>query len=337
MSVKEQISNLYCPEQRSGLVITPVRGDASARHYFRITDPAGGSAVACIDPSFMGHSAADYPFLLVRQLLADNGIRVPGLLGHDNRNGILLLEDCGDQLLQDSVAAMSGDECAACYRTVLDLLVRIQSIPIDRNRNALPFSMSFDVEKLMFEFDFFITHALSGLFRGIMPEAAIPELRAEFESIALLLVQPRHFVLNHRDFHSRNIMPFKGEPVIIDFQDARLGLPQYDAASLLRDSYVRLDDALVDSLKHYHFDCLATRGLTGMNMKEYLYYFDLMAFQRNIKAIGTFSFQAGVAGKRSFEASIAPTVAYLPDYISRRNELATAGKLLEPLFRHILT
>jgi len=73
-----------------------------------------------------------------------------------------------------------------------------------------------------------------------------------------------------------------------------------------------------------------------MGIAEYLHYFDLMAFQRNIKAIGTFSFQVKIAGNRAFEASIVPTLAYLPEYIRHSNELAAAGKLLEPLFRALL-
>jgi aminoglycoside/choline kinase family phosphotransferase len=144
-------------------------------------------------------------------------------------------------------------------------------------------------------------------------------------------VLPEHFVLNHRDFHSRNIMLFGGKPVIIDFQDARLGLPQYDAVSLLRDSYVRLDAELVDELKRYHFEQLVQHELTTLDEAEYRRLFDLMAFQRNIKAVGTFCYQTTVIGNRAFEHSIAPTLAYLREYIDARPELASAGRLLEPI------
>lgn len=82
----------------------------------------------------------------------------------------------------------------------------------------------------------------------------MPEfLRREFEAITETLVQPEHFVLNHRDFHSRNIMIRNGKPVLIDFQDARMGLPQYDAVSLIRDSYTDLDNELAEELKTRHY------------------------------------------------------------------------------------
>ena len=46
----------------------------------------------------------------------------------------------------------------------------------------------------------------------------------------------------HRDFHSRNIMQLNdGELALIDFQDARLGSPIYDWASICFDSYVPID------------------------------------------------------------------------------------------------
>ncbi|HWR02300.1 MAG TPA: phosphotransferase [Chlorobaculum sp.] len=328
MEARELIGSLYPAQERKNLEILKIKGDASNRQYFRVSGPHGTS-IACIDPAFRAASPESYPFLIMRNSLAAHGIRVPEILASDPREGLLIIEDCGDLMLQDEVASLDNDELSARYRQVLDILVRIQSISPDGS--AIPFSLSFDHEKLMFEFDFFIEHALNNYFSGVLDKDSITSLRREFEAIALLLVRPEHFVLNHRDFHSRNIMLFRNEPVVIDFQDARLGLPQYDAVSLLRDSYVRLDPQLVDELKQYHYDQLCINGLTTMDADEYRRFFDLMAFQRNVKAVGTFCYQTAVAGNRSFEPDIAPTMAYLSDYIDARAELAVAGRLLKPL------
>ena len=72
-----------------------------------------------------------------------------------------------------------------------------------------------------------------------------------------------------------------------------------------------------------------------MSFDENLFYFDIMAFQRNVKAIGTFCYQTRIAKNRSFEHSIAPTLAYLPDYIEARVELKKAGQLMQILFEGI--
>jgi hypothetical protein len=330
MDVKELITRQFPASERNELDITRITGDASNRQYFRVRT-GKGSSVACVDPAFKAVPPNEYPFLIVRDLFASHGIRVPDVLGCNNRDGVMLLEDCGDRMLQDEVARLDELPLATLYRQIIDTLVSIQSVR--PNGATIPFSLSFDHEKLMFEFDFFIEHGLKNLFRGVLDQDSIAELRKEFEEISGQLDRPEHFVLNHRDFHSRNIMLLEGKPVIIDFQDARLGLPQYDAVSLLRDSYTSLARPLVEELKYYHFDRLSARGLCTMNIEEYLRYFDLMAFQRNIKAIGTFCFQTAVAGNRSFEACIPPTLSFLSDYILARPELAGAGRLLEPLIR----
>ena len=332
MNALDSIRQRYPASERASLDIRRIKGDASTRRYFRVNSPRG-SAIACIDAAFSNAAPEFYPFLVVGNLFAKNGIRVPDVYATNAETGLLLLEDCGDLMLQDEIPELDADRLAARYRQIIDLLVRIQSIRPNEQTpiSAIPFSLRFDRDKLMFEFDFFIEHALKGYFEGRLDERAIARLRDEFLKITNLLVLPAHFALNHRDFHSRNIMLFNGEPVVIDFQDARMGLPQYDAVSLLRDSYVRLDDALVEELKRYHFEQLRQRGLTAMNEAEYLRLFDLMAFQRNIKAIGTFCYQTSVARNVTFEASIAPTLGYLPAYIEARPELAAAGKLLAPL------
>jgi len=265
----------------------------------------------------------------MRKLLSDHNISVPAIITVDEQNGLLLLEDCGDLLLQNVFGTADEPTIPDRYREILDLLVQLQSIRGDEK--TLPFCLSFDTEKLMFEFDFFIEHALQNYFAPCFNQSSITALRCEFEAIAKILVQPRHFVLNHRDFHSRNILIHHNKPVIIDFQDARMGLPQYDAVSLIKDSYIKLDSSLVEELKTYHYNALCRRNISTMSFDEYLYFFDIMAFQRNIKAIGTFCYQTTVKKNSTFEHSIAPTLAYLPDYIAAQSELKVAGKLLQPL------
>ncbi|NTU68385.1 MAG: phosphotransferase [Chlorobiaceae bacterium] len=329
METRQLIGQLYPPDERDAIEIVRIKGDASNRQYFRVFRQ-DGTRIACIDPAFRGTDPDAYPFLTVGRLFADHGVRVPEVLAIDSAEGLLLLEDCGDRMLQDEMGLLDADALATRYRQVVDILVRIQSIAPD---GSAPFSLSFDHEKLMFEFDFFIRHALHGLFAGVLDDGEILQLRREFETIADLLVLPGDFVLNHRDFHSRNIMLSGNEPVVIDFQDARLGLPQYDAVSLLRDSYVSLDAKMVDALKEYHYGELEKRGTITMGFEEYLRYFDLMAFQRNVKALGTFCYQVSVLGNTTFEQSIAPTAAFLPGYCEMRPELAAAGRLLQPFIR----
>jgi hypothetical protein len=328
MNIQDSIASLFASLPREALAITKIQGDASSRQYFRVTSPEG-SSIACYDPSFENSHSGSYPFLMLHALLSRNAIRVPAVTAVDAEKGMLILEDCGDLLLQNIFNSPAEETIPDRYHQILDILVRLQALTGDRK--SIPFSIGFDCEKLMFEFDFFITHALLDYFSPVFDKQLIGSLRHEFETIAEILDEPRHFVLNHRDFHSRNILIHQHTPVIIDFQDARMGLPQYDAVSLLRDSYVQLEPALTEELKIRHYNSLVLYGLSTMSFDEYLFYFDIMAFQRNIKAIGTFCYQTRVKKNDSFEHSIVPTLNYIPDYICARAELKKAGMLLQTI------
>ncbi|MEI8032747.1 MAG: phosphotransferase [Chlorobiaceae bacterium] len=334
MTDRETISALFPLDQQESLTVTKIQGDASTRQYFRVrTDE--GSFVVCRDPAFDSGSGDDYPFLKMQRILFRHGIAVPCIISTAPEKGLLLLEDCGEVLLQNLFDSPLESAIPDIYGEIIDTLVRLQAIKGEQGE--IPFSLSFDREKLMMEFDFFIEHALGNYYAGMIDSEKIASLRSEFEGISEILAEPRHFVLNHRDFHSRNILIHQERPVIIDFQDARMGLPQYDAVSLIRDSYVRLGEELSEELKSRHYQALRSHGLSAMSFDEYLHYFDIMAFQRNIKAIGTFAFQTTVRKSTAFEHSILPTLRYLPDYISARGELKKAGSLLQPILEGVST
>ncbi|MFZ4524267.1 MAG: aminoglycoside phosphotransferase family protein [Chlorobium sp.] len=328
MTIKENITTLFNTCCSKPLSITKIQGDASSRQYFRVIG-TNDTFIACYDPEFETSTPDTYQFLVMHKLFSTHHIPVPAVKAIDAEKGLLLLEDCGDLLLQNLFGSQNEKTIALLYQEIIDILVQLQVI--SGGKNNIPFSRSFDKEKLMFEFDFFIEHGLLDYFASAFDPKLIGTLRHEFEAIAELLVQPQHFVLNHRDFHSRNILVYKGKPVIIDFQDARMGLPQYDAVSLIKDSYIKLNPLLTEELKAYHFNALRRHNPGTMSFDEYLYYFDLMAFQRNIKALGTFCYQTKVKKNNAFKHSIAPTLAYLPDYIEARTELRAAGKILRPL------
>jgi hypothetical protein len=76
---------------------------------------------------------------------------------------------------------------------------------------------------------------------------------------------------------------------MIDFQDARMGPAQYDLVSLLRDSYYQLEESQIATLIDYYI--IRWEALSGqrLNRRDFIYAFDMMALQRNFKAIGRFA------------------------------------------------
>ena len=135
--------------------------------------------------------------------------------------------------------------------------------------------------------DFFLKHFLEA-YRGAdrSPRPSGPRCAANWARIVEeLAAEPR--VLCHRDYHSRNLMLKEGRLYIIDFQDARMGPDTYDLVSLLRDSYVDISERAVEDLIAYF---LALKGAAG-HEREFRQRFDVMALQRNLKALGTFGYQ----------------------------------------------
>jgi len=270
-----------------GTTVVPLTGDASDRRYFRvIRSDANPSTVLALHVGPIDF--ATLPFVNVAELLRQMPLPVPRVLGHSDRLGILALDDLGDVTLQAHLGAAPPGEHAALYRQAVALLEMLQrrGAEIDP-AGFIPYRIAFDVEKLTWELDFFVKHFIEG-YRGLtIPPAQRGALAEEFGIVvAELAAEPR--VLCHRDYHSRNLMVHGGGLYIIDFQDARMGPDTYDLVSLLRDSYMDLEDRDVDELVAYF---LALKGIPATSGDEFRRRFDLMALQRNLKALGTFGFQ----------------------------------------------
>lgn len=323
IQVDDDIRSFLAGTMGSFTAVEPLAGDASTRRYWRVRAD-GRTCVLCKDPGFINGPDTGYPFLVVYNLLKGS-VPVPEVLAMDSGPGLFLLQDLGDDLLE-YLCPLSGEQAVRrLYQSSIENLFSIQMI---RGKGSVPFSLSFDVEKLMFEFDFFIEHALDGYFRAGLAAHDREELRSAFLDIADALYRPGLFVLNHRDYHSRNLIVFNDIPYVIDFQDARMGLPQYDAVSLLRDSYITLPDEIFEYLKNYYYEGGKEMDIHSMGRDEFNYYFDLMAFQRNVKALGTFGYQVSAKGNARYERYIRPTADYLGDYAERQDKLGRAWRVL---------
>jgi len=108
---------------------------------------------------------------------------------------------------------------------------------------------------------------------------------------------------------------------MIDFQDARLGPRQYDLVSLLKDSYVELDDSFVEEMIGYFIDRSEEVGVEKINRIDFGETFDLMSVQRNLKAIGTFAFQETQKGTDRYSEDIPRTLNYVKKALARQPEL----------------
>jgi aminoglycoside/choline kinase family phosphotransferase len=265
--------------------VVPLTGDASDRRYFRIIRPDEQSIVLALHVGPI--EFATLPFANVADLLRRMPLPVPALLGHSDPLGIVALEDLGDVTLQAHLGASTPAEHAARYRQAVAFIELLQRRGAEIHPDGyIPYRIAFDVEKLRWELDFFVKHFVEGYRGAALSDGQRAALGEEWSSIvAELAGEPR--VLCHRDYHSRNLMLHDDSLYIIDFQDARMGPDTYDLVSLLRDSYVDIVDRDLDDLIAYF---LALKGRNQDDI-EFRRRFDMMALQRNLKALGTFGYQ----------------------------------------------
>jgi aminoglycoside/choline kinase family phosphotransferase len=311
-------------EGASGVQLQPLAGDASTRRYFRLLH-GGRAAVIAVYPEPL--QAEDNPFVVVRHLMAGWNIPVPEIVAEDGPRGILLLQDLGDLTLQEQLKTCDEGTRTELYRQALDHLVLLQRESLRGAQRAVCFQIAFDFEKLAWELHFFWKNFLEG-YRGcdLSVEDRVSIAEGFHRLCAEIASWPR--VLTHRDLHSRNLMWHQEELYWIDFQDARMGPATYDLASLLRDSYVDLPEELVEELAEE----FRQRAVPDESRDSFHRRLELMSIQRNLKALGTFGYQAAVKGNRVYLPYIPRTLANARRNLVRYPELSG---LRRALGRHI--
>jgi aminoglycoside/choline kinase family phosphotransferase len=250
----------------------PLAGDASARHYARLTAPDGQTAIlmdATRDPP-----ASTAAFIILARLLHTHGLAAPAILWQDDTTTLLVIEDLGRSHFVDWLAGFPHD-ATALYTAAVDLLPRIQSIPAP----DLPtFTATRSAGMILPLFDHYLTtppHTLRAEITGLLQEAlsALPQHR---ERLAL------------RDYHAENLIwrPHRDGTArvgILDFQDAVLAPPEYDLASLLRDARRDVPEDLRTAMLA-HFARVSGQDLDLVTCSTALW-----AVQRNLRILGIFA------------------------------------------------
>jgi aminoglycoside/choline kinase family phosphotransferase len=282
-------------------------GDASDRRYVRVLLRGRPSIVLSVHAGPIDYATS--PFVRVAELFAAMPVPTPALL-------------------QAHLGGASSTERAKRYREAVGLIVRIQQRGAALASPAYPpYGIAFDHEKLTWELEFFVRHFLLA-YRGAVPEEPIREaLRAEWAAIVDELASEAR-VLCHRDYHSRNLMWHDGALHVIDFQDARMGPDTYDLVSLLRDSYVDLPDAAVEDLIDYYYALSRGTAATPTAGAEFRRRFDLMALQRNLKALGTFGYQTTTRGNPVYMQYVPRTLTHVRRTLGRDARFGRLADLL---------
>ncbi len=260
-----------------------LKGDASDRLYFRVIQGSNTFILMCYQKPFASLNS----FLSVQKYLSYNQIAVPQVLYHDQKSGMALLEDLGDTTLEDIFwQKESLPELISFYKQTINELVKFHCLVRSKYLPCIAFDIIFDTEKFTNEMLYTQKHLLEDYCQMPLTTKMKAQLNKEFISISNQLDKEKK-CMTHRDYHSRNIMMKSNKVYIIDFQDARMALCQYDLVSLLKDAYVDIDQKLEDLLIEYYITKRRELGLY-ISRDEFMQLYHLHCIQRCFKMCGTF-------------------------------------------------
>jgi tRNA threonylcarbamoyl adenosine modification protein YjeE len=239
-----------------------LQGDASSRVYETLRKPSGERAILMISPQRPDGPPIRYgkpysaiarlaetvkPFVALAGGLRAQNVSAPAVYAFDLDAGFVLLEDLG----REGVIA-GGAPIAERYLEAAALLAKLHSrqlpdtLPVP---GSTPYRMpAYDLDALLIEVELLIDWYASRVGGASISSGS----KATFvnlwrQALIEIVMAPPTWTL--RDYHSPNLLWLaerKGlaRVGVIDFQDAALGHPAYDVASLAQDARVDVPDEL---------------------------------------------------------------------------------------------
>lgn len=312
----EQISAFLTAAGWSGARRVALTADASTRRYERLfrgdetallmdAPPAAESApcppqASTAERLSLGYNAVarlagpdSRRFAAFSSELRHRGLRAPTVLAAEYDQGLLLIEDFGDDLLAAAIARGAPERLL--YEGAIDALLHLHegAAPAEIGRGDGPRSPLLEYDALAYaaETDL-LTEWLYPLLTGRPMEFADAEDYRALWRPLLAQVAPSRPVIVLRDFHAENLlwMPqYAGldRVGLIDFQDGLRGHPAYDLISLIEDARRDVAPALADAMMARYIAGASARP--GFSAEEFKRSAAILGCQRNSKILGIFA------------------------------------------------
>jgi len=256
--------------------------DASFRRYERIVAETKSLMLMDAPPEKENIES----FVNIDNYLIRRGLSAPEIYDVDEKNGLMLLEDFGDNSFTNVLAGKSplSDKYSEkdLYLPAIDVLIQL-------DRSTLPRKTpDYDGELLMKECmlltDWYLPNTNPNANTNIVVEEYI-----NIWNNLLNFNKVSEDVVVLRDYHADNLMwlPERNGVMnvgLLDFQDAVIGSPVYDIVSLLEDARRDVSEETVEAcINHY----LSARK--SIDKKTFEAVYAILAAQRNCKIVGIFA------------------------------------------------
>ena len=259
-----------------------ISGDASFREFYRLKKNNKTSIIVSAKKDQYKNLIV---YSTVNNILNSNKICAPKLISNHYKNNMIEISDLGEKSFFDFIILKKNK--INNYKSLIRLIFKLQKIKLKKNYNLGKFKVKFSkytLNSLHKESDLFFDWYLRYSLKNKNISKIKKLLRAELNKVYKSLnFKNNTFV--HRDFHVSNIMIDKKKLGLIDSQDAIIGNPLYDVASLIDDVRIKLPQDLQNKLFKFYY-----KGSKYKNEKEEKLKndFDILSLQRNLKILGIF-------------------------------------------------
>ena len=263
-------------------------GDASFRQFYRTNNSVLVYSKIQKQSNLLNYDA-------VNKILIKNKILAPGLISQNYKKNFIEIEDFGNKNMLDKIK--SSKTKLNEYKKILKILYQIQKIKNFKTQNFLKkkFNLSnYSKAKILKESYLFLDWYLPANKLIIQKGYIKKNLKKIIDNLYLnLKIKQKVFV--HRDFHVSNMMFYKNKIALIDSQDAVLGNPAYDLASLIDDVRIKTSNSFKSNILKVFLSKFKYK-----NESQFINDFEILSVLRNLKIIGIFTRLAKRDKKRKY-------------------------------------
>ena len=259
-----------------------ISGDASFREFYRLKK---GNKTSIIVQANKEKFKNLITYTIINKILKKNKINAPKLISNHLQHNIIEISDLGEQSFRDKI--LNKNNKFNYYKDLIKIIFKLQKIKIKKNFRLGKYKLKlqkYSLHNLHKESDLFFDWYLKFSSKNLKVNKVKKILKKELNKI-YKKIYFKNDTFVHRDFHASNIMVKKNVFGLIDSQDAIIGNPLYDVASLVDDVRIKLSINLQNRLLKYYY---LNSKLKKENFRNLKNDYDILSVQRNLKILGIF-------------------------------------------------
>ncbi len=259
-----------------------ISGDASFREFYRLKKGSNTSIIVRAKKEKFKNLIT---YMAVNNILSKYKIHAPRLITNHYKHNVMEITDLGEKSFHSLIIKKKNK--FNDYKNLIKIIIKLQNIKLNRNYRLGKFKVNFrnySIKNLHKESDLFFDWYLKYCFKSSKLKKIKNILKKELTKIYKKLYFKNN-VFVHRDFHVSNIMVNKNKFGLIDSQDAIIGNPLYDVASLIDDVRIKLPINLQNRLFDFYYIKSKFKKEKYRNLKND---FEILSVQRNLKILGIF-------------------------------------------------